>query len=115
MAVTSPESASLTAKFNGINFWLVAQDVLNTAWSRERVKSPCDVREEAAMFLADKSEKELITRRRLMSYISLSIALAFAIMVLPDTVDSGSPHHSQHSKPEEVDSGSPFDSEHSKP
>jgi len=55
------------------------------------------------MFLADKSEKELITRRRLMSYISLIIALAFAIMVLPDTVDSGSPHHSQHSKPEDLE------------
>src|SRR5208337_2612879 len=102
MAVTSPESRSLTAKYKGINFWLVAQGVL-TAWSRERVKSLCDARKEVAMFLADKSEKELITRRRLMSYISLIIALAFAIMVLPDTVDSGSPHHSQHSKPEDLE------------
>src|SRR5208283_803987 len=33
----------------------------------------------------------------------LIIALAFAIMVLPDTVDSGSPHHSQQSKPEDLE------------
>ena len=67
------------------------------------------------MYLGGKSEKELITRRRVMSYASLIIALIFAIMVLPDTVDSENWHKSKHSKPKEVDSGSPFDSKHSKP
>ncbi len=67
------------------------------------------------MFLTDKSEKELVTHRRLMSYISMIIALAFAIMVLPDTVDSEDWHKSKRLKPKKVDSESPFDSEHSKP